>query len=366
MVNGKVTKKAKVRPPRKTTEHNILLDNERAGGNTAPYALEMRRLAVRTREEFQRHPAIIELRQNRQHPSDRTIRRYVQRIEEYGHLQHFRHTGNKRAEVLRGQDLLLLVIYNRKFPTADGHAKQAFLWNAWGRFQNPPRFYCLSQISRAEQRVGLSRKKTSTTAFQAFRPHVIQRRIAFWTQPYPLGINDTPRSLLIDLDEARIILDQANRGYAKCFAGYRAREAGHYKGEGRLILCAISGGEDGLRWCHCHDRAETTLEVYLEFLQEILDGLPAQPQRTFTMDNLGIHHDALVAQLIHAAGHRLVFRAPYWPKDGPIECFFSALEGNLRSKFRVIQDVYDLEREIGEYVDSRTDFVNFFQHVGFL
>jgi len=39
------------------------------------------------------------------------------------------------------------------------------------------------------------------------------------------------------------------------------------------------------------------------------------------MDNLNVHHDPLIAQMIHHAGHRLVFGAPYWLKDGPIEYF---------------------------------------------
>jgi hypothetical protein len=40
-----------------------------------------------------------------------------------------------------------------------------------------------------------------------------------------------------------------------------------------------------------------------------------------TMDNLNIHKHRLILNLIRNAGYRVVFRAPYWSRDGAIEYF---------------------------------------------
>jgi hypothetical protein len=37
-----------------------------------------------------------------------------------------------------------------------------------------------------------------------------------------------------------------------------------------------------------------------------------------------------MAAIIYAAGHRLAFRAPYYPIDGPIEFVFNTVQGMLR------------------------------------
>ena len=35
------------------------------------------------------------------------------------------------------------------------------------------------------------------------------------------------------------------------------------------------------------------------------------------------HHNAQVSAMVLAAGHRIMFRAPYYPVDGPIEFVFN-------------------------------------------
>lgn len=104
----------------------------------------------------------------------------------------------------------------------------AFLWNAWGRHQEPPRFFSPSQISKAEDRLGLSRKRGSTTAKQAGLPINVAKRWIFWNQPYPLGIADIPASDTLDLDEAGIHKEDADRRHGKGYIGIRVREEGNY------------------------------------------------------------------------------------------------------------------------------------------
>ena len=59
----------------------------------------------------------------------------------------------------------------------------------------------------------------------------------------------------------------------------------------------------------------TTIERFYGFIDHILDDLDQNhPGRSFdfTMDNLSAHKNPLVTNRILNAGHRYVFRAPYW------------------------------------------------------
>ena len=44
------------------------------------------------------------------------------------------------------------------------------------------------------------------------------------------------------------------------------------------------------------------------------------------MDNLNTHRNQIVAAMINIHGHRIVFRAPYYPVDGPIEYVFNTIQ----------------------------------------
>jgi len=49
-----------------------------------------------------------------------------------------------------------------------------------------------------------------------------------------------------------------------------------------------------------------------------------------TMDNLNIHKHPAVLDLIDDAGHKIVFRAPYWSCDGAIEYVFNTIHVKLQ------------------------------------
>ena len=231
-----------------------------------------------------------------------------------------------------------------------------------------PQFYDESQITRAEQRMGISRKRNSISAVRAFAPVNLIRRIQFWTQPYPVGIADVPRSAMVDLDEARLVMDQANRRYSKGRLGYRCRTTGHYKADGRLLLAAISGSEDGERWLMMEDRSGTTLPLCVRFIRHILDGLgQGMPgnRRCIVMDNLNVHKHPVVLQMITQAGHMHNFRAPYWPKDGAIEYFFNTVEVGLKSTMFEVDNVTDMEEKILNIVAQHPHFIAYFENCGY-
>jgi hypothetical protein len=322
--------------------------------------------------ELDEHPSMQWIRNHkRRFPSARTVRRYRQRYEELGHLRRFARQGNKRATVLRGTDGLLLVWYRIIYPKAQGVEVAAFLWNSYGRFLPEPRFYDLSQISRAEDYFGLSTKRSSTTAYQARLRHNIQKRVMFWTLPYPYGVRDILAEDMIDFDEAAFFLETANRSRGKAYINCRVREHGPYGHSERWnMMLAISGGRDGLRWSRFR-RDNCNLLTLSEFIESILDDIgDADPEngirrRCFTMDNLYVHHNPLIAQMIFARGHRLAFRAPYYPVDGPIEYVFNTLQQALTQRLYLITNHQELYNHIHAIVGSIDNFAPYFHNVGF-
>lgn len=69
--------------------------------------------------------------------------------------------------------------------------------------------------------------------------------------------------------------------------------------------------------------------------------------------------------LILSHGHQIVFRAPYWPVDGPIEYVFNVIEQALTRRMYAIRDSNDLLAAIHEIIRAIPNFVNWFHHVGY-
>lgn len=69
---------------------------------------------------------------------------------------------------------------------------QRVVFNVHKCFLDPPRFCHPSPITRAEQDMRLSHKRSAQTARQAHPPRVINWRRNCWTMPYPLGIGGVP------------------------------------------------------------------------------------------------------------------------------------------------------------------------------
>ena len=71
-------------------------------------------------------------------------------------------------------------------------------------------------------------KVTSTVAYQAFTERNLTRRRLYWTMPWPIGIHEIPRRLLIDADEFGLHLNDANRKYGSAPRGMKVRKPGNY------------------------------------------------------------------------------------------------------------------------------------------
>jgi hypothetical protein len=83
------------------------------------------------------------------------------------------------------------------------------------------------------------------------------------------------------------------------------------------------------------------------------------------MDNLVTHRHPIIAQMIIAAGHRIVYRAPYYPVDGPIEYVFNTIQQELTYRMHFIHDLPTLHAHINAIVASLDEFQSYFVHCGY-
>ena len=364
-----VRRQTPIRPPNRVFKHAIIHPSE---CRSFPYPQEVRDIAIRNRIEGIDGPDnhhIQELRNLRLYPSSQTVCRWVQRFAQHGHSRAFKRTGNRRAQrEIKNRELVLLSFYRAALPKSSIAEVNAFLFNMNAHLPDN-RLFSYSQICRAEASILISKKRSSTTAVQAMDPINIQRRHNFWNLPYPYGsLGIDPRDM-IDLDEAGIYPNQTNRKYGKGVVGGRVRECGLYAREAKLnILMAVAGDENGDRWYDFWEEGGTTNERFLEFLERIIEDVGHgnnERRRCFIMDNLNVHRSPTVFALIVGAGHRVLYRAPYYPIDGPIEYVFNTIQNLLCIFMREITDVESLRNNLIQIIGSIENFINYFAHVGF-
>ena len=123
------------------------------------------------RYEMLRNEAQLRGQQTR-FPCISTVKRWMRSYRVHGHCQPLVMQGNRRASVLRGEATFRLALWRLLYPRANAYETNAFLWNT---SPDPPgvrRLYLPSRITEAEDRLGLSRKVSSTTARQASCPRI--------------------------------------------------------------------------------------------------------------------------------------------------------------------------------------------------
>ena len=70
--------------------------------------------------------------------------------------------------------------------------------------------------------------------------------------------------------------------------------------------------------------------------------------------------------MILAAGHRIVFRAPYYPIDGPIEFVFNTVEAYLAINMYNVQNTgISLRHWTMNGIGNITTFVPYFNNCGY-
>ena len=163
--------------------------------------------------------------------------------------------------------------------------------------------------------------------------------------------------------------ESAARKIGKISIGNRVRETGPYGHSTKwTLIMAIAGDANGQRWVSFEQRAGTSAVDFLDFILVILTDIgpgTAQRRRCFTFDNLTAHHHQAVVYTIIAAGHRVVFRAPYYPVDGAIEYVFNSIQQQLTYRMHDILTEDDLEDAMRAIIGAMINFVNYFYNVGF-
>ena len=367
-----------LRSPLQTRQDEVIHPSLGVGN---PYSQDMRNLVMFLGEHFNDvdnvavRNMIDVLRQAHVYPSSRTQTRWEALHDDVGHVRPCRRSGNHFGERFAGQDLVFLALYRMIYPKSTHAEVNAFLYRC--NLGNPRfQFYSPSQICRAETLIGLTRKKGSTTAYQALLPRNLIRRYQYWNYAFPIGIADINRSQIIDLDECGVFVETtASRRYGKAYKGFRVRETGAYtKGEKwnfLLAVCGENGNEEqnSRRWAETWLDGGTTVHRMLNFVQVILNDIGHANEQNFfvfTMDNLNSHKNEAVIALIHLYGHGVVYRAPYWPVDGAIEFIFNTIQTLVRARMYTVVTSNDLIASVYESVQSIDSFAQYFIHVGFV
>mmetsp|Transcript_22774 Transcript_22774/g.51622 ORF Transcript_22774/g.51622 Transcript_22774/m.51622 type:complete len:152 (-) Transcript_22774:434-889(-) len=139
--------------------------------------------------------------------------------------------GGKREQQMSGHHLYLLVLFKKIFPQAS--ASQCAVFVACHSADN--RVFTDREISAALNRLNFSRKKGSTTAYEAFSPRNLKRHFQFWNYSFPAGVVGVRRRDLIDIDECSFCVGDSDQTYGHAVKGLRVRKVGNY-GEERLSL----------------------------------------------------------------------------------------------------------------------------------
>jgi hypothetical protein len=137
-----------------------------SNGGARGYSMDTRELAMSVVHAGQeRSPIIQQQRVQKQFPSRWTTSRWARQLAQRGDVRPFQINGNNRSRVLTGRMRFLLVFYRILFPKCTAAELNCYLYN-----NTPPeqeqRFYSGSQITRAEDDSGLTRKQGATTARQ--------------------------------------------------------------------------------------------------------------------------------------------------------------------------------------------------------
>lgn len=360
-----------IRPPNGT---RIGIERHASEGIGKAYPKEVRELVlalVQNGDNPNNDPAIQLLQIQHKFPSSSTINRWMNQWLTTGHLLPKRRTGNKRAErELCGREIVDLALFRTLKPKAHLAELNAYIFN---RSLDPDnhQFHSHSQLVRGEQRLDIRMVRASTTAFQAFFPINLQKRDNYWYLPYPYGMVGIATDDTIDLDECGLFLEMSKRKYGKVFRGLRASQAGPYTRTDKVnLLMAILGDRNNpMRWEVMWTDGGTTIILFYHFLTRIINDLAQRyPGRcfTFTMDNLNSHKNPVITSLIYNSGHRLVYRAPYYAVDGPIEYIFNTIQAALTWQLGNINNTDELIQAVRDIIASIPSFREYFVHVGFL
>jgi hypothetical protein len=322
-----------IRPPLQTAVQHDRHASESFG---KPYPTEVRaQVAAKAHLGMPQVSAVEATLQGQyKYPSKSTINRWLARQRDQGHMRPYRRTGNSRSKrELRGGDLYNMALYRSVNPKAKIYECKGFVFSA-----NPDndRPYSDSQISRAQVKITLTRKRASTTADNALLPVNLAKREMYWNENYPIGIADIAPEDILDCDEMGAKAEMCNPKHGMSSKGDRCNDGGVFNHEKKLNVLALICGDPNnpLRFMSTWEGEGTTVIRFLGFINHVIDYLNEHHGDRvfcFTMDNLNTHRNPIIFHAILSRGHKVVFRAPYYAVDGAIEYVFNTLHTLVES-----------------------------------
>jgi len=304
-----------------------------------------------------------------------SLKRWEKRIHPY------RQTGGKRRQTMSGHHLYLLVLFKKIYPQAS--ASQSAVFVAVHSADN--RVFTDREISKALRGLNFTRKKGSTTAYEAFSPVNLKRHFQFWNYSFPAGVVGVRRRDLIAIDECSFCVGDATQTYGHAVKGLRVRKVGNYgRGKAKFtLILAVEAGDPDLDnsqlgsiakpriWYHLSPDKGTTTVGYVDFLKHnLMDKFEVnERQRTIMHDNLSSHKADEVFDTIHSRGHRVICRVPYRPNEAPIEFVFDMVSCEVRRRWAEIQDENQLHENICDILDNRLGLDGFdelFRNCGYV
>ena len=304
-----------------------------------------------------------------------SLKRWEKRIHPH------RQTGGKREQQVSGHHLFLLVLFKKIFPQAS--ASQCAVFVACHSADN--RVFTDREISKALKGLNFTRKKASTTAYEAFSPRNLKRHFQFWNYSFPAGVVGVRRRDLIDIDECSFCVGDSNQTYGHAVKGLRVRKVGNYgRGSAKLtLILAVEAGDPDLEscqlgsitkpriWYHLSPDKGTSTVGYVDFLKHsLMNKFEAnERQRTIMHDNLSSHKADEVVDTIYDHGHRVICRVPYRPNEAPIEFVFDMVACEVRRRWATIRDENELHDNIRDILDSRAGLGGFdklFRNCGYV
>ena len=237
--------------------------------------------------------------------------------------------------------------------------------------------YTRQEIGDTIKDMEMTRKKASTTAYQAFTPDNLRYHHRFWNYDMPAGIKGTPRRTLIDVDECAIELKAVNENYGHAVKGLRVRKIGNY-GRGKCkftLILAVEAGDPDLPastegsielprlWYRITTDAGTSTESYHDFINhDLIDKFnPGERQRVIMHDNLSSHKSDEIVESIYRRGHSVICRVPYRPHEAPIEFTFNMFAEELRGRWSKIKTEEQLVDHMHRILQSRAGMGGFNQ-----
>jgi len=209
-----------------------------------------------------------------------------------------------------------------------------------------------STVSREWKRLGLTKKRVERISYTRDESD----RIAFWSKG-PLdvmrpGVCGVSHSLIVDVDETGFYTTNANKTTGHWFQGVPAKQKGRPKREGkRLTVCAAVDSREGVVLRLCYEGG-TSKEKFHVFMNALLLKL-GNTRRIIMMDNLNSHLSKHVKDLVHQAGHILIFRPTSSPDFGPVEWSFAYIDKFLQAHDSSVTK-FNLEQAVKAAFDSVT------------